>query len=910
MAPYKNTCLIAHRLGKNHMKKTVLCITLLLFSPLIAMNFDDLFSGLGDGPDPFGDIFAAPPGGDDPFAHSMGMFGDLASSREEEKKEVTLPNAKTTKEAFSTALPEGANKVPKMHKQAVEEFFGELTEKLNTLSVVPTNLVLGSRLREQLQPTIDTIITADKRAEQVRSQSVYYLALFSKEHNSLRQRITKAITESDKVIGLFFDLDEVDSLKGPSSRQKRKRKQAFDKMNGLVKRSIEPIAEGLQKVIDDAKSSQQIETKKKKYAERTQKAQSGKDGNAFGGWSGDANDYFGDSYSMGGFGTNGWDYGMGGNNWDSLFGGGDNFGEGFGGGFDSGFGGFGSSGNFGSYDGSGSYGGDTRSSDGGSSSGGVLWGGPESEADSSLADTDSPEKMNGNPFVRAHGDLAEDAPPTDRYDQLAQKMIERLQKHTQLFAAANKEEEKDKVLHKAVSERSFAADINHLTTLAQLSADPAIATEQEHNEAFAALAKKFNAVLHAAIPFLVAAAKYVAPPFSRLTEEHFLKESDATMEAKSAELHAQQHKHHRNLSYRALIGWLGTIRHTGQRKIQQAVVEELHTHTHKVITALNTLLESMPANQPASFEHTEQLDMLSRQLLQEPIVIGYSTIPNEVPAQDATQKTVFAKLINDKKQLESKIIPFLKSSSELFTIMRTTLQEAIMKVRKAVENKATILTDPNALSAVSREMETVLDTTHKDHPNLSALKKVMIPYRKEFFEQLEVQTVLHSKLLELWQHEEEVPESEYMPLASGHVPTEETTAQATQLPTVPPTHEQPAMTPQPGDTTNLGPFQTSDFTGGRPPTPVPVSTTPTGGAPTAAHAMAPQVFGDEYTEDGFGDEEEGFFDGAARMAKSSGIWGKVKNFGKQLIGGVASDMQHNIRGAVNRGVSRGLNQMY
>lgn len=888
------------------MKKTALCLILVLFSPLSAMNFDDLFAGLGDGPDPFGDIFATPPGGDDPFEHSMGMFGAPMDNGNEEKKEVTLPDAKTTKEAFSIALPEGAHKIPKMHKQAVKEFFGELTEKLNTLSVVPTRLVLGSRLREQLQPAIDTIITADKHAEQIFSQSVYYFALFSKEHNSLRQRITKAITESDKVIGLFFDLDEVDSLKGPSSRQKRKRKQAFDKMTGLVKRSIEPIAAGLQKVIDDAKSAQQIETKKKKYAERAQKAQSGQNGNAFGGWSSGANDYFGDSYSMGGFGTNGWDYGMGANNWDSLLGGSDSFGSGFGGGFDSGFGDFGghgvSSGGYGDYH---SYDGNAAGSDGSSGStsfgSGMLWGGPEKDASSSLVDTDTPDTSRGNPFLPANSILDEHAPAPDRYEQLAQKTIERLSSYTQDFTIAENKKTKEAFLHKTVSDPAFSIDITRLTTLAELSSDPAVTAEQESNEAFAALTKKFEGTLQRAIPFLVAAAKYTAPPFSRLTEEHLLKKSDATMEQKSAQIQAKQHQHHRDRSYRALIGWLGTIRLTGQESMQQAVVRELHTHTQEVISALNNLLESMPPHQPVSFKQTEQLDTLSRQLLQEPIVIGYSTIPNEVSTHDAAQKKTFAKLINDKKTLESKVIPLLKSSTELFEIMRQTLQNAIMKVREAIENKTTILTDPSALSAVSREMETILNTTYSAHPALPALKKAMIPYNKEFFEQLEVQTVLHSKLTELWQHEESNRESEYMPPSHAKSsPPEESPLTPLQEPilSAPPASGQPEAT---DGTTNLGPFEAADFSNSTPPQ------TPT--TPPPGVSATPQVFSDEYLDD-YEEKEEGFFDGATRIAKSSGIFEKAKKFGKQLLGSVASDMQSNIRGAVNRSISKGINQVF
>lgn len=895
-------------------KQIIFCALLSLALPASSMGLDELssmfgggmddpFGGMGGG-DPFGDMGGF--GGGDPFGDFDGFGGggmdDLfggsndysapSSSGKKDEKKVKIPDAKTPAEAFKNTLPDGVKKIPKLYREGLNEALSAFTHKLHGLHANLSSTKLNIALRKQLQDAASTLSKTSSTAQIVHDQTVYHLTLYSKDFLKLRTNITQSDAQVDKVIDLFNDLKITSSnpLEGPDARTRRKQDEARKKTIQLIERTITPLLTDLEKVLNDPKAKARVEARQKKYKAREKKAAAPRAG-SFGGWSGDAGGYFNDNWGGSGFGN---DFGGFGGGWDDFGGSG----------WDSGgFGGFGGGSWGGGYGGGGGY-----SSYGGSS--GSSWGSSSpSRASSSPskpytiggAPTASPSLSNSSNTAQP---IAPSAPYTMQSEQSEQELLprelaykavralpRRLNHWRDYVSSAKNAHQLEEKTRTMLEQRTFTRDITQLVMLTEALTEPEVEEARQKDSSFAKNIKAFETALHQSLSLLVSAAKYASPPFSTLIDKHHLMQKKK-LDRSTAKKKAAALKKQRQRSYEALMQWLHITRLSGDEAVTKKIIGLLRADAAKVLSKLEQLLDDTPVGY-LPYQSAEELDILSRRLMQEPVVIGYSAIPDESPEDEQGRKKKLASLIERKQKVGAQMAALLSEQNELLANMLQVFEQAAQQVHATLDEvPEDWLTRPDMITLLNGAMEQIIKEQFTDNPHASTMQKAMIPYSEELFKKMHVQLGMQQELAQHWRPTE-------APSLVNDVMDPGSEARMTQATLAQERHA--GLDPAPTDITNtpenLEPLPNDlqaaldalrDDTNA-------VSHKEELGAPNdASMAM------------GF-EEKPGLFDRIIEKVQSSGLLGKAQKFGTELGSAVASDVQSAVRSRVRGGINQGLN---
>lgn len=903
--------------GATMKKHIMLSLFLTAFLSLNCMGLDELSSMFGGGlDDPFGDIslhdgYGGHVGGDpfggfdnlgnggfDDLFGGSNDFGTPAAQAGKKEKKITAPDAKTPEEAFTKTLPDGLKKIPKIYKEGADQALSELIHKLHGLHANLSSTKLNIALRTQLQDAARKLNDASSSAQLVHDQSVYHKTLYSKDFSKLRTNIAKAGAEIDKVVGLFNDLAVINTkpLEAPSARVRRAQSDAQKKAEKLIERTVTPLHTDLEKILSDKSAKSRIEARQKKYKEREKKV-AAPQAQSYGGWSGDAGGYFNDNWGgdfgsdFGGF-SGGWDD-FGGSGWDN-FGGWDSFG----GGYDSGYSSYGSGGasSWGSHSSASS--GSTPSQSLSPSSSPVKL--PSMPNSSNTA----PQTSTPHPVQYAQPTPSEDLSPREVAVKAARTLPERLKHWREFVSSAKNPHQLEEKTRAMLEQRAFSRDIMQLALLHEALTEPEVEQDRATDRSFAANVEKCHEAVHASLKLLVAAAKYASPPFSVLIDEHHLMQKKK-LDRKTAKKKAAALKKQRQRSYEALMQWLQATRLSGDDALMKKIVTLLRDDAAQVLSALEKLLDSAPDSY-LPYETAEQIDVLSRRLLQEPVVIGYSAIPKESPEDTHRRKKQLVPLITRKQKVAAQMGELLTEQNELITTMLNVFESAIQKVQKTLSSTVMVedwLTQPENIKLLEDAMLRIIKEHHSKSPYAHIMQQVMLPYTEETFKKMHIQLRMQEELLAHWKPAVAVPTFEkpgetaqaFSDITDGSLAIEKS-------------HEDVIPEPGPGSTSIDDPAL-ADL-------PKELQDALTALRDDEASAKNEMSLPDDATMDMNSTNQvhgsrTGFLDRMAEKARSSGLLGKIasgaQKFGSEVGSAVVQDVQSAMRNKVRKSVYQGIN---
>ena len=335
-----------------------------------------------------------------------------------------------------------------------------------------------------------------------------------------------------------------------------------------------------------------------------------------------------------------------------MFGGGGSFGRGFGRNYSNGYGGFGQYSGYGNSYGGKSHGSSSRSESSSGSQGTILGsnhgsGGFGHSLYSNTKQQGSDDIQTGAQlFSHDASELSDELPIAQRLPQLAQKMTAHLEKHC---ATYNKATDSRKALRALLAQRSFLADIERMTTIAQLCADPeGQEFIKEESPSVDNITHYENTVIKA-VPLLVAAAKIASRPLERLYDEQLIPQRKKK-NAASIQRDLAAKNRLRNKSYHALINWLSVIRQTDQTKIKQAVVAELQTHASRILGKLEEVLKKNSGPGYMSYEDSESLVMLTQKLFESQLSLATALFRKKVKSTKMLARKSLPTLSNKKRE--------------------------------------------------------------------------------------------------------------------------------------------------------------------------------------------------------------------------------------------------------------------
>jgi len=721
--------------------KNIRYITLLCFIALTAPSLSGFGSFLGDAEGGFGfedmpDFFGDGGVGDD-FSSFFGSGGnddgefDIwgAGSREpqEKKSDAVLPEkVETLQEAFTNDLDPKVNKLSAQYKNAIKHYLEPLATELQILQTHTASFALGINLRAQLKPSAATVTEVMLQLDSLLKGAVYFIPLLSKEFNGLRKKLTTATGEVEKVNAAFATLstDLLPSFDAPSAAQTSGQKKVFNQVEGLVKKTLKPIATDLKKVLEHKAAKDRIETKKKK---RLSKSNGGSKATAAGGWSKDIDSYFPDSYSD--YNTGGWDSG---NYWDSGYGG-----------YDDSFGSYGGYDNYGGYSGYGnSYDDYSSSSPRASSSSSRSYGDDSSFGDEATDSKGDKEAAKSNsvlvdPFISL--------PPKDKLIQLLDSVPARLKNHQEEFQELEADPAaQTKFVRKLLEDPVFTNEAERLVIIGELytTLHSSMSGDAKLKDRYTQAQKALLQVL----PVVINACRYTPSAAELLTESSGSQET----EAKEKEAIAS---YQRDRSCKALATWLSFIRN--ERKTHAPLFQQTVALLLKNTAALPGIIEAtfgeIAANKNVSLQDTLKLIDVSRKLFREPVALSYGA-----PLLDGSKlKGVAAQLVKAQeraKALIEKVKPFIEKQFELIHSVEMLVQESTANACQALGVEEEEF-DPQAAAhnqALTRAVSAALDEKFREHPLYATLTSNLVPYDEKKYQYLELQHRLTQELKEYW----------------------------------------------------------------------------------------------------------------------------------------------------------------
>lgn len=752
----------------------LICCYALFSAPLHSAGFDDLFGGMGDDPfagfdfggsggsggfddlfggGDFGSLFGGDSGGD-PFASLFGGMGDNDSSSfsstfgkkspstddtNAKEKEPEAPLPATAEEAFLKGLEKTPKKVAHIYRDAVRSYLDTFGQKLHTLSSYLSGFTFGVVATARLSPAAELVMQLQVAVDQIKSQTVYHAALLKKDFEKTRKSIADLTPEFETLFTQCASLEGIvtDSLAAPTEKDRKKQDDVAKKVETFVTKKLDPIKKELDKVLKDKTSTETISNKQKKYKDREAK-QGGRNTGMLGGWSDGSSRYF-DNDFFGGQGG-GWDsYGSGGNFWNDDY----NFGGGYGsnswGGSNWSGGGWG--GGSSSYSSSSSNRPSSASSSSSSSSGSTGISRPffsNYDDDTSYSST-STTSTDAKTTPAAPTSVADtDLPLKEQLTKLARSLPQALSEAEKKYERDGSPTKKMRSLRSLLQSKSFASTLEKLEHYLSLFEDPESTDLRKHNKRVQNAVAAFIKDLTPRIPFLIKAVKYASPPFSTLLEEASqLHENKG--DKKKAEQAVKAARYTMVKNYDTLMSILALLRrHEFLKPLHEAAVTELVTEATTCMSALESLLAMKDI--PLSFENTQHLATLSRQLLQEPIVIGYAALKN-----DSEEK---------KTETDKTLQPLMDRKTKLTDAMLATIAQN----KSAIENMLDCYARALASVKESKHLEDLSDQEVLENkewgPALSAALehegKALPPYRTSTITHLEVQLTVLQQTEQLW----------------------------------------------------------------------------------------------------------------------------------------------------------------
>ncbi|MDQ5890223.1 MAG: hypothetical protein QG604_97 [Candidatus Dependentiae bacterium] len=711
-------------------------------------GMDDFFSKSGNADFDFGNMdFGSE--SDDPFASLFGSgYGDDSESSSEQtggksKKPVEPPVAASAEEAFKNGVAAEIKKLTPQYKEAIAFYLNEISSQLHALVTHSSSFVLGIKRKRELAPSTAIAEEAVQAIDAIKTNSLYHIALLSKEFEGLRVNIMAASNTIENLNAEFSALAATmpDSLDTPSSKEITQQKKLFRKAKSTTTKIIKPLIADLKKVIAHKSIKDRLAVKKKKYAPKVGGSRAG----ASGGWGSGAGRYFNDDYGYGGSGGGWGDWGGGsggGYSWDDGWSGG-----GYGGGYGN------------DYDQS-----DYRKSSSSRSSS------PSTSNSSAVRqpsrsfygyDDEDDYQVSGRQnyttrptsFIPVSENFA-DLEPREQMRTILRLLPKNLEQWQRRYEAATTKPLKNAAVKTMLEDVSFTADAERLVKVIKLYKDLEATLDELLKEEY----QKLYTVLPSYIPLLVHAVAYASPPLSELFEEKETLRIKKLSPEKAKEV-AERNQRQRRWSYKMLIELLGFVRNSRKQhaKIFYLVVDELLKHARVILGKLEYFSKSLETGSVFSLETTMKLSALSRQLYHEPVVVGYAVLDEKNSDKEGQRQERLDIVRAEKERVTALVAPIVEQQYELLHAIITIMQEAVESVRVDlnIEDGARLsLDDSDCTQKLSAKISDIINTTYGDHPQRNAINAVLIPYDQQKYQHLEVQHGLLVELMKMWSQKE------------------------------------------------------------------------------------------------------------------------------------------------------------
>lgn len=711
------------------------------------MDFSNM--GFGGENDSFGSLF----GGenedgfnDDDFGSSFNSDDENGSSKKGSKD--AIPEvAASLEEAFKNGVKPETKKLTSQYKEALTSHLTPISINLEKLIANLTSFTLGIRLKNELTASSVIATEALDLINKLRTSSLYHIAFLQKDFSKLREQliaVTAAIDPLNTEYAAMATQSSDDSLETPDAVAAKQKQQLADKIKEVITKMLEPLIVDLKKVFDHKSVQARLAVKKKKYAPKI----AGSRASAAGGWGSGAGDYFDSGYGRGGsYGGYG-NYGdsSGGYSWDDG-GYGGRYGSSYGGSY----GGYDNYGNSSSYGiGSNSYQGSVKSSS------------PQPVYASSQGSSYSPFNFNDNydnseyAQPRAPGSnyqepvAALDVTPKEQVIDILKRLPVGMKKWYARYEATKTFGDKTKEIKAILESSAFTADIERLSRLMELYPEVKDELSNRQQQYF----NELESALPTYVPMLVHATTYASPPFAKLFEEKELSAKKGISKQKSRKI-TENAQAQRQRSYRALMRWLDTIRteRTAHKKIFGIIMDELLKHGGRILSKLKLFAEQIKNDGPFSLEQVMQLDTLSRQLYHEPVAIAYAALDDDGSKATKARKEQIADIRTQKIALNEQIRPLIEKQYALFHEMTLILQETTEAVHSDLGidlDDDLQLEDPHRMQAFSLKLQHLIATSKADHAQKQMLQEMLIPCDQRKFQQIELQHMLWSELMDMW----------------------------------------------------------------------------------------------------------------------------------------------------------------
>ncbi len=719
------------------------------------MDFGDMdFGDMGfDGEnDSFGSLFGD--GNEDGFNDDD--FGSSFNNNDEEgnnkkgSKDAIPEVAASLEEAFKNGVKTETKKLTSQYKEALTAHLTPISVNLEKLIANLTSFTLGIRLKNELAASSAIATEVLDLINKLRTSSLYHIAFLQKDFSKLREQLIEVTTAIDPLNAEYAVItaqSSDDSLETTDAVAAKQKQQLADKIKGVITKTLEPLIVDLKKVFDHKSVQTRLAAKKKKYAPKI----AGSRASAAGGWGSGAGDYFDSGYGRsGGYGGYDGGYGnygsSGGYSWDD---------GGYGGGYSSRYGS--SYGGYDTYGSSSNYGGGSNSYQGSakSSSPQTVYASPQGSSYSPFNFNDSYDnseyaqpRVPGSYYQEPTTTL--DATPKEQVIDFLKRLPVNMKKWHARYESAKTFRDKTKEIKAILESSPFTADIERLSRLTELYPEVKDELSDRQQQYFSDL----QAALPAYVPMLVHATTYASPPFAKLFEEKELSAKQGISKHKSRKI-AENAQAQRQRSYRVLMRWLDTIRteRATHKKLFGLIMNNLLKHGERILKKLKLFAEEIKNDGPSSLEQVMQLDALSRQLYHEPVAIAYAALDDDESEATKARKEQIADIRAQKIALNEQIRPLVEKQYALFHEMTLLLQETTEAVHSDLGIDADDdlrLEEPHIMQAFSLKLQHLISTTRADHAQKRILQEMLIPCDKHRFQQIELQHMVWSELMDMW----------------------------------------------------------------------------------------------------------------------------------------------------------------
>ncbi len=722
-------------------------------------NFEDFdFGGMDFGNMDFGPgQFDFDDGGSDYDSlfgnSSSAQYSDEPQNSESTAKKSTVPEPKTTQEAFKNTVDDKVKKLTTTHKKAITEYLKPISVNLHALITHCSSFALGAKLKADLNPSVETASECVQLIDKIHTNSIYHRPLLLKEFASLREKLMGLAAVVAKTNKKFAELNTAltESLELPTPAQQKKQKQVFQDTTSVITKNIAPLIDDLKKVISHKTVESIIAEKRKKHAPRV----SGSYAQGAGGWSNSASHYFNDGFSDTNYGYKSNSWGGGDDFWASDFGSnswGNDWGNSWGGGWDS----YGSSYDYGSGNDWGSSFRDTASSNtsSGLNNNFTVYGNSKQSSSYDAYDLDD-EYTPSTPRPSEFNSVSQDISSLPVKDQIAQHMTalkKQLDTILQNYTEEKSPAKRIAFIKNILEQESFSTAIKHIIEVIEY-----MSTMLEDDGDMNALEQQYKAFkeqLLSYIPLMIHAATYASPPFELLFEEKKIA-AEKKVDGQKARAIAENKKRQRLYSYQRLMQLLSVMRTDQQSPLFEAVVDNLLIHAQDILDKL-TPFSTAPIDTLMSLNETVRLTTLSRQLYHEPIVIGYAALKQSEDEELTAARTKKLAPIKEKKEsLSPAIAAYVQAQYALSHALITSINTVINEVRSAYQ-----LTDEQPLNLDAVEVLQLFSSTMQAHltaqysePQRTHFDSLLLPYSKSSYQEFEVQHGLLHELMKHWSPE-------------------------------------------------------------------------------------------------------------------------------------------------------------